>query len=152
MSMPDNHSIARQLAVLEERMNTHQADYRTGWEAIRANMAEHQRDYRTDIARLAEDMARRDAEQAKRDADLKAEVAKRDADAAKRDKDNQRFLIALFGVFVAIFIGSFVVSNIVVNRTIDTSGRFSREQPVQQTGTIVPGNASATSAPVSAGE
>jgi len=46
---PDNHELARQLAVLEERMNTHQAEYRT------------------DIARLAEDIARRDAELAKRD-------------------------------------------------------------------------------------
>ncbi|MBC6438599.1 MAG: hypothetical protein GDA52_10835 [Rhodobacteraceae bacterium] len=87
MSTPDIHSIARQLAVLEERMNTQQADYRTGWEAIRANMAEHQRDYRTSIA------------------DLKADIA-------KRDKDNQRFLITLFGLLVAIIIGGFVVSNI----------------------------------------
>ncbi|MBC6438046.1 MAG: hypothetical protein GDA52_07890 [Rhodobacteraceae bacterium] len=96
MSTPDIHSIARQLAVLEERMNTYQADYRT------------------DIARLAEDMAKRDAEQAKRD----AEQAKRDADLkadiAKRDKDNQRFLVnlllVLFGVLVAIIIGGFTLS------------------------------------------
>ena len=46
---PSAEDFARQLAVLEERMNTHQAEYRT------------------DIARLAEDMAKRDAEAAKRD-------------------------------------------------------------------------------------
>ncbi|MBC6438595.1 MAG: hypothetical protein GDA52_10815 [Rhodobacteraceae bacterium] len=103
MSTPDTHSIARQLAVLEERMNTYQADYRT------------------DIARLAEDMAKRDAEQAKRDAEQAkrdAEQAKRDADLkadiAKRDKDNQRFLVnlllVLFGVLVAIIIGGFTLS------------------------------------------
>ena len=39
---PDNHELARQLAVLEERMKTHQAEYKT------------------DIARLAENIARRD--------------------------------------------------------------------------------------------
>ncbi|MBC6437897.1 MAG: hypothetical protein GDA52_07130, partial [Rhodobacteraceae bacterium] len=108
MTTPDIHSLARQLAVLEERMNTQQADYGTGWEAIRANMAD-----------LKAEFAKRDAEQAKRDAEMRADAAKRDADyrtsitdlkadAAKRDKDNQRFLIVLFSVFVAIFIGSFV--------------------------------------------
>lgn len=47
---PDNHELARQVAVLEERMNTHRAEYRT------------------DIARLAEDMAKRDAARSERDA------------------------------------------------------------------------------------
>ncbi|MCY3997211.1 MAG: hypothetical protein OXF07_13825 [Rhodobacter sp.] len=46
---PDNHELARQVAVLEERMNTHRAEYRT------------------DIARLAEDMAKRDAARYKSD-------------------------------------------------------------------------------------
>ena len=41
--MPDNHELARRLAVLEERMKTMQAEYRT------------------DIARLAEQIAQRDA-------------------------------------------------------------------------------------------
>jgi len=39
---PDNHALSERIAVLEERMKTMQADYRT------------------DIARLAEDMAKRD--------------------------------------------------------------------------------------------
>ena len=46
---PSTEDFARQLAVLEERMNTHQAEYRT------------------DIARLAEEMAKQDAEAAKRE-------------------------------------------------------------------------------------
>ena len=46
----DTHALARQIAVLEERMNTMQAEYRT------------------DIARLAEDMASREAARAEREA------------------------------------------------------------------------------------
>ena len=48
---PDNHELARQLAVLEERMNTHQATYETALERLERRMAE------------------RDAEAAKRDKD-----------------------------------------------------------------------------------
>ena len=48
---PDNHQLARQLAVLEERMNTHQATYETALERLERRMAE------------------RDAESAKRDKD-----------------------------------------------------------------------------------
>ena len=47
---PDNHELARQFAVLEERMNTIQADF-----------DKKQAEYRTDIARLAAHMAERDA-------------------------------------------------------------------------------------------
>ena len=49
-------------AVLEERMETRQAEYKT------------------DIARLAADVARRDADAARRDAETAAETAKRYAD------------------------------------------------------------------------
>ena len=45
----DDETLAVQLARLEERMNTMQAEYKT------------------DIARLAEDMARRDADASKRE-------------------------------------------------------------------------------------
>ena len=48
---PDNHQLARQLVVLEERMNTHQATYETALERLERRMAE------------------RDAEAAKRDKD-----------------------------------------------------------------------------------
>ena len=56
MADPTITDLARQLAALEERMNTKQAEYKT------------------DIARLAEDMAKRDTD-----------AAKRDTDAAKRE-------------------------------------------------------------------
>ncbi|MBC6436789.1 MAG: hypothetical protein GDA52_01330 [Rhodobacteraceae bacterium] len=95
MSAPDTHSIARQLAVLEERMNTQQADYRAGWEAIRANMAEHQRDYRTSIARLAEDMA-------KRDTDIRTDIAQRDTEAARRETRMLLAIAGMIGLAVAI--------------------------------------------------
>ena len=49
---PDIHQVTRQVAVLEERMKTMQAEYRT------------------DIARLAEDMAKRDASAANRETRL----------------------------------------------------------------------------------
>ncbi|MBC6436887.1 MAG: hypothetical protein GDA52_01825 [Rhodobacteraceae bacterium] len=93
--------LAEDMAKRDADNRTSIADYRTGWEAIRANMVEHQRDYRTSIADLKADAAKRDAD-----------AAKRDAEQAKRDKDNQRFLVTLFGLLVAIIIGGFVVSNI----------------------------------------
>ena len=71
--LPSNHELARQLAVLEERMKTMQAEYKTY------------------IARLAEIMAKRDAE-----------AAKRDAEAAKRDKDNLRWIVGLWIAAVVI--------------------------------------------------
>ena len=48
---PDTHGLARQFAVLEERMKTMQADYKT------------------DIAMLGKQIAERDAEQTRRDKD-----------------------------------------------------------------------------------
>ncbi len=60
---PDTHALARQVAVLEERMNTMDERYDKGW------------------ALLREDMAKRDAEAAKRD----AEAAKRDAARSERE-------------------------------------------------------------------
>jgi len=47
---PDIHALSERIAVLEERMNTMHAEYRT------------------DVARLAEDMAKRDAARSERDA------------------------------------------------------------------------------------
>lgn len=74
---PDNHELARQLAVLEERMNTMQAEYRT------------------DIARLAEDMAKRDAEAARRD------VQKTEREATARWWQTA-IMLAAFGIGTAI--------------------------------------------------
>lgn len=70
---PDIHRIARQMAVLEERMETTLAKTESA------------------IDRLRADMARRDAE-----------MAKRDAEMAKRDKDNTRWQIGLWVAAVVI--------------------------------------------------
>ena len=61
---PDNHELARQVAVLEERMNTMQADLSATLERFRA-----------DMARLSEGMARRDTEAAKRETRMLLAVA-----------------------------------------------------------------------------
>ena len=55
--MPDNHELARQVAVLEERMKTMDERYDKGW------------------ALLREDMAKRDAEAAKRETRMLLAVA-----------------------------------------------------------------------------
>ena len=70
----NDHQLAQHVAVLEERMNTMQAEYRT------------------DIARLAEDMAKRDAE-----------AAKRDAAAAKRETRLILATAGMFVVGLTIF-------------------------------------------------
>jgi hypothetical protein len=70
---PDNHELARQIAVLEERMNTFQADLTATLEGFR------------------KDMAQRDAE-----------AAKRDTEAAKRDKDNTRWQIGLWVAAIVV--------------------------------------------------
>ncbi|MBC6436749.1 MAG: hypothetical protein GDA52_01120 [Rhodobacteraceae bacterium] len=91
MTAPDLHTIARQLAVLEERMNTHQADYKTGWEAIRANMAD-----------LKADIAKRDADSRTNIADLKADIAKRDAEASRREMRLTLTVLGAVGLATAI--------------------------------------------------
>ncbi len=67
---PDNYEIDKRLAVLEERMTTHQAEYKT------------------DIAQLAESIAQRDARLADR-------LADRDVEAARRET---RMLLAITGI------------------------------------------------------
>ena len=78
---PDNHETNKRLAILEERMNTHQAEYRT------------------DIARLAESLAQRDVHQAQRDAQITKSLAARDVDAAKRET---RLQLVIVGTIVAV--------------------------------------------------
>ncbi len=50
--MPDNHELARKLAVLEERMNTHQAAYETALERIERRMAERDAEFAKRETRL----------------------------------------------------------------------------------------------------
>ncbi len=40
---PDNHELARQIAVLEERMNTRQAENETGFERLSKELAQRDR-------------------------------------------------------------------------------------------------------------
>ena len=79
-------ALARQVAVLEERMETMNERYDKGW------------------ALLREDLAKRDTEMAKRDAEL-----------AKRDKNMSIQLYAIgFGILVVIIgIGGTIISLLV---------------------------------------
>ena len=61
---PDNHELARRFAVLEERMNTMQADLSATLERFRADMETSN----TTFERLRADMAERDAARSERDA------------------------------------------------------------------------------------
>ncbi len=79
---PDTHELARQVAVLEERMNTKQAEYESALDRLRSDM-------RADMSRLSEGMARRDTE------------------SAKRDKDNTRWQIGLW--LAAIVVLGFLI-------------------------------------------
>lgn len=63
---PDNHELARRLAVLEERMNTKQAEYRS------------------DLADLMREIASTNAETQKQIADTNAETQKQLATATER--------------------------------------------------------------------
>ncbi len=76
--------LARQMAVLEERMETMNERYDKGWKLLEAKMAE-------DIARLREDNA------------LFRE------DIAKRDTANTRWLIAVITAATAIIIAVMAV-------------------------------------------
>ncbi len=93
--VPDNHELARQLAVLEERMNTHQADYRAALERMERRMADRD--------------AKRDTEAVKRDAKRDTELAKRHAEIVKRDKANIQWMAGLGIAVITSIIGGFVI-------------------------------------------
>ena len=76
--MSETNELARQLAVIEERMETRQAETGAALERLRAETS-------TAFERLRADLAKRDAD-----------LAKRDADLAKRDKDNIRWQVGLW--------------------------------------------------------
>ncbi len=70
---PDIHDLARQVAVMEQSMET-----------MQANLTATLEGFRTDQAKLRETMAQRDVE------------------AARRDKDNLRWIVGLFIVAIVI--------------------------------------------------
>ncbi len=86
------HTLSERIAVLEERMNTMQADLSAALDR-----------FRTDQAILREDMAKRDTDAERRATDLRTDIAKRDTDAARRDKDNLRWVVG-FGIAQMVLI------------------------------------------------
>ena len=94
--------LTRQVAVLEERMNTITESYDRGWKLLEAKMGEATAGMREDNAKLeakiGEDNARRDTE-----------FAKLREDIAKRDTTNTRWLIAVITAATAIIIAVMAV-------------------------------------------
>ena len=83
--------LARQMAVLEERMETMNERYDKGWKLLEAKMGE--------------DIAKRDAEFSK----LREDIAKQDTEMAKRDTANTRWLIGVIIAASAIVIAVMAV-------------------------------------------
>ncbi len=84
-------NLARQMAVLEERMETMNERYDKGWKLLEAKMGE--------------DRAKRDTEFSK----LREDIAKRDTEMAKRDTANTRWLIGVIIAASAIVIAVMAV-------------------------------------------
>ena len=80
--MSDTNELARQLAVIEERMETRQAETGAALERLRGETS-------TAFERLQ-------AETSTAFERLQTDLAKRDADLAKRDKDNVRWQVGLW--------------------------------------------------------
>ncbi len=74
---PDIEALARQLAVLEERMNTHQATYETALERLERRMAE-----------------------------FELRMAERETAAARRETVNTRWIVATITVGVIVIIAA----------------------------------------------
>lgn len=87
------------VAVLEERMETRQAEYKTDIARLAEDTAkrdaEMTRQYKTDIGRLAEDAAKRDAEMTKQIAGYKTDIGRLAEDSAKRET---RLVITVAGM------------------------------------------------------
>ncbi len=80
MSDPTLTELAHQVALLEERMNTHQKQYESALDRLRA-----------DMANWKADMAKRETDWKTDIGDLKTEMAKRD----------NRLILSVFGIMVA---------------------------------------------------
>ncbi len=72
---PDSHELARQFAILEERMKTMQAEYKTDIALLAQQMGQQMADIKTDMARRDTEAAKRDTEAAKRETRLLLAVA-----------------------------------------------------------------------------
>ncbi len=80
MSDPTLTELAHQVALLEERMNTHQKQYESALDRLRADMA----NWKTDMA--------------KRETDWKTDIGDLKTEMAKRDN---RLILSVFGIMVA---------------------------------------------------
>ena len=117
------NDLERQIAVLEERMNTKQAEYKTDIAQLAAKndllrayisdwkseTATKQMEYQTEITRLAAGISDWKAEAATKQTEYKTEIARLAADiydgkieAAKRETRLVMVLVALISVAVAI--------------------------------------------------
>ncbi len=90
--------LARQMAVLEERMETMNERYDKGWKLLEAKMGEDIAKRDAEFSKLREEMAKRDTE-----------MAKRDTEMAKRDTANTRWLIGVIIAASAIVIAVMAV-------------------------------------------
>ncbi len=106
-----NQVRAKEITVLEERMNTKQQEYKTDIARLAGETGSALERMNATFERLRTDMAKRDAERdadmAKRDADMVKRDAERDAESHRRDKDNLRWQIGLW--VAAIVILGFVI-------------------------------------------
>ena len=108
MKEPTNQELLLRVVKLEERMNTHQAEYRT-------DLATYAAENRAALHQIAEDMAKRDVEMSKRDIEMSKRDAERDAEMSKRDiesakRENRLVIVALGGIGVATAILGVLIS------------------------------------------
>ncbi len=91
-----------QMARLEERMNTMQAEYKTDIALLAKEMADGRAAYQTDFSRLAEQVAERDARLAERDADMKGRIEGWRADFHRGQWQMLLAVAGLIGLAVAV--------------------------------------------------
>ncbi len=108
MAETTNHKLALQIAVLEEKMNTTQAETESALDRLRADMADLKTSWKTDMADLKTDMADRKTDWKTDMADLRTDTADLRTDMARRDS---RLILSVLGIMIAgITILGFVLS------------------------------------------
>ncbi len=96
---PDIHDLARQVAVMEQSMETMQANLTATLEGFRTDQArlrETMAHWKTDMAHWKTDMAKRDAEAANA-------AARRDTDMARRETRLVFYMVAIVTLGFTIF-------------------------------------------------
>ncbi|MCY4306148.1 MAG: hypothetical protein OXC62_15440 [Aestuariivita sp.] len=80
---PDLHELAKQFAVLEERMKTKHAETETVLERLNAAFERLRADIEVKMSSMKEDAAKRDTDNIKQMTDIKERLSKRDTEFAK---------------------------------------------------------------------